>query len=84
MPKLKSSHKRLRTNLKARMRNKAVRTRMRGAIKQVHQASDQTSAQAALDQAISVIDRTVKKGVIHKNTGARYKSRLSRRVRTMA
>lgn len=84
MPKLKSSQKRLRTNLKARLRNKAIRTRMRSSIKNVRQAADQDTAQAALQDAISVIDRTVKKGILHKNTGARYKSRLTHFVRGMA
>ena len=84
MPKLKSSQKRLRTNLKARLRNKAVRTRMRSSIKNVRQAEDQDTAQAALQDAISVIDRTVKKGILHKNAGARYKSRLTHFVRGMS
>ena len=84
MPKLKSSQKRLRTNLKARLRNKAIRTRMRSSIKNVRQAADQDTAQAALQDAISVIDRTVKKGILHKNAGARYKSRLTHFVRGMA
>jgi len=84
VPKLKSSRKRLRNSLKIRTRNRAVRSRMRTAIKHVRQAPNQTAAQEALKQAISVIDKTVKKGVIRKNTASRYKSRLSRQVGSMA
>ncbi len=78
MPILKSSKKRLRTNLKARMRNKAIRTRMRTAIKAVRQAEDQASAQEALQLAFSKIDKSAKHNVIHRNMAARYKSRLAR------
>ena len=83
MPTLKSSKKRLRTNLKARMRNKAVRTRMRTAIKAVRQAEDQSSAQEALQRAFSCIDKTAKHKVIHKKMAARYKSRLAHFVQDL-
>ncbi len=84
MPDLKSSQKRLRTSLKARDRNKAIRSRLRTALKRVRQASDRAAAEQALLLAIPVIDKTAKKGVIHRNAAARHKSRLSRLVRTMA
>ncbi len=78
MPKLKSSHKRLRSNLRARLRNKSVRSAMRTHIKRVRQAEDAQSAQQMLPQAMSAIDKAVKKGAVPRNTGSRYKSRLSR------
>ena len=53
---------------------------MRNAIKQVRQAVDADTAQTALGRAVSIIDKTVKKGILHRNTAARYKSRLTRRV----
>ena len=84
MPKLKSAKKRLRTNAKAFERNRASRSRMRTAIKQVRQASDKSTAETALQHAISVVDKTARKGIIHKNTAARYKSRLSHLVQGMA
>lgn len=80
MPNLKSSRKRLRTSLKAAKRNKAVRSAMRTSIKKVRAAQDPAIAQQRLREAMSVIDRTVKKGGVAKNTGSRYKSRLSRLV----
>lgn len=84
MPKLKSSQKRLRINVKARLRNRSIRSHLRTFIKQVRQAGTPDAAQEALQRAISVIDKTAKKGIIHRNTAARYKSRLSHRVRSMA
>ena len=80
MPNLKSSQKRLRASLKARERNRSLRTRMRGAIKRVRQATDPAAAAEALQAAGSIIDRTAQKGVVHRNTAARYKSRLARAV----
>jgi small subunit ribosomal protein S20 len=83
VPKLKSSKKRLITNLKAQARNKTIRTRMRSAIKKVRTAEDKSTAEAALSQAISIVDGTVRKGKLHRNTAARYKSRLSHFVQAM-
>jgi small subunit ribosomal protein S20 len=83
VPKLKSSKKRLRISLKAQMRNKAIRTRMRSAIKKVRTAADKSTAEASLSQAISIVDSTVRKGKLHRNTAARYKSRLSHFVKNM-
>ena len=84
MPKLKSAKKHQITSAKAYVRNRALRSRMRTALRKVRQASDKTSAETALQAAISIIDRTTNKGIIHKNAAARYKSRLSRLVQTMA
>ena len=78
MPTLKSSKKRLRQSQKAAQRNRSTRTAMRSSIKAVRQAPDQATAQQALKQAISLIDRTASKKVIHKKTADRYKSRLTR------
>ncbi len=80
MAHLKSSRKRIRTSQKARLRNVALRSTLRTAIKKVRTAPDPGSAQEALKAAIPVIDRTAQKGVIHANTAARYKSRLTRLV----
>ena len=83
MPKLKSSWKRMRQAQKARLRNKGVRSLLRSTIRKVQTASSKAEAEALLPQAQSVIDKTVKKGVVHRNAAARYKSRLVRYVGTM-
>ena len=83
MPTLKSAKKRLRNSFKAQVRNKAITSRMRTAINRVRTAENKETAEAALSTAISVIDSTVRKGRLHRNTAARYKSRLSHFARSL-
>ena len=66
-----------------RLRNKAVKTRIKNVVANVRQAVDQKSAESALtslNKAKSTIDKGAKKGVIHKKTAARKISRLSKLV----
>ncbi len=84
MPNLRSSRKRLRSSLKARARNKAIRSAVRTAMRKVRASQDPAAAQQRLREAMSVIDKSAKKGAIARNTGARYKSRLSRYVASLA
>lgn len=75
--------KRVRQNEKRRLRNRADRTRLRTQIKKLRQAVDAKNTDEAhklMPGTISLIDLMVKKGLIKKNAGSRYKSRLSRRV----
>jgi len=72
------------------LRRKAVNTRntsaLRSRMKKLREAvqnKDQETARKLLPQVFSSIDQAVKKGTIHKNTGSRYKSRLSRQVARM-
>ncbi|MCC7260974.1 MAG: 30S ribosomal protein S20 [Candidatus Latescibacteria bacterium] len=84
MPKLKASKKSLIQSEKAQIRNRATRTAMRSAIKAVRTADDPATAKQALVKAASRIDKTAKKGVIHKKTADRYKSRLTKLVQKLA
>lgn len=84
MPTLKASKKSLLQNRKAQARNRATRTAMRSAIKAVRTAADPAVAARALVKATSQIDKTAKKGVIHKKTASRYKSRLTKLVQKLA
>lgn len=82
----KSAEKRARQNEKRRLRNKAVKTRIKHITKEVRLASAESAKDAAMDKmnaAQSLIDKAVKKGVIHKKTAARKISRLSRLVNTI-
>ncbi len=82
----KSAEKRARQNEKRRVRNKAVKTRIKHLTKEVRLASGDASkekALAKLNAAQSIIDKALKKGVIHKKTAARKISRLSRLVNTI-
>ncbi len=81
MPNIKSAEKRQRTSAKSAERNKAARSRMRGAIKKVRQSSSPEEATTALEHATSLLDRAAAKRLIHPNKAARLKSRLSARIR---
>ncbi len=79
----KQARKRHRQSLERRMRNKAVRTRVRHQMRKMRRAIDDKDAGAVktlLPETLSVIDVAWRKGVIHRNTAARYKSRLSRQA----
>lgn len=80
MANIKSQKKRILTNAKAAARNKAVRaevrTRVKTAIADGDPSSDATRA------AMSKIDRAAAKGIMHKNTAARKKSRLMKQLQT--
>ena len=84
MPAYKSARKQVKVSRKRHLRNIAARSAMKTAIKKVRTINDPTTAQDILRQTVSLIDKTVKKGVIHPNTGARYKSHLTRFVNKIA
>jgi small subunit ribosomal protein S20 len=81
----KSALKRARQNELSRLRNKAVKTRVKSTVKDVRFSVEESSngdVMAKLNAAQSLIDKASKKGVIHKNTAARKISRLSKLVST--
>ncbi|HKY22677.1 MAG TPA: 30S ribosomal protein S20 [Vicinamibacterales bacterium] len=76
-----------RQNLVHRERNRKYRSQLRSALKQIRafiddpkSAKDQAAAKKHVNEAISLIDKMAGKGIIHRNTASRYKSRLSARV----
>jgi small subunit ribosomal protein S20 len=80
---IKSQIKRNRQNEKARQRNKAVRSALKTSQKKVRAASDSGDLEAAQTQAREAsraLDRAASKGVLHKRTAARKKSRMARAV----
>jgi len=80
------SRKRARQAEKCRQHNAPIRSRFRTAIKKVQAAisgGDKSAAEAAYKDAVSIIDRTQSKGLIHANKAARHKSRLNAQVRGM-
>ena len=78
----KSALKRANQNEVRRIRNRAVKTRVKNVIKEVRQAAAgtaaDTTAAATLLTAQSAIDKAVKKGVLHKRTAARKIARLAK------
>lgn len=82
---IKSQIKRNRQNEKRRSRNRAVRSEMSTRCKTaLAAASSGGSAEEELRAAVKRIDKAAAKGVIHKNTAARRKSRLIARARELA
>jgi len=78
-----SALKRARQTEKRTMANRANTSQLRTALRKFRQAlhsGDSAQAKAQFSNTVSMIDKAVKKGVIHKNTAARYKSRLNKRV----
>lgn len=77
----KSAIKAHRQDVKRRLRNRAHRTRLRSQVKKLRAAlgsGDAAGARGLLQATLSLVDRSVKHGVLHRNAAARTKSRLSR------
>ena len=86
MANIKSQKKRILTNEKARLRNNAVKSELKTAIRAVNTAvesSDKDAAAAALVAASRKLDKAVSKGVLHKNNAANRKSAISKKVNAL-
>ncbi|HEY7111313.1 MAG TPA: 30S ribosomal protein S20 [Thermoanaerobaculia bacterium] len=77
MANIQSAEKRMRQTARRQKRNRGVRTRLRSTLKTYRSASEKDQSQM-IGATVSEIDRALKKGVIHRNAAARYKSRLAR------
>ena len=86
MANIKSAKKRIRVAAKRQARNKHIKSGTKTAIKKVTVAAKagDTATKDLLVQAISSIDKACSKGVFHKNTAARKKSRLTKMVNKAA
>ena len=83
MANLKSAIKRIRTNDKKCIQNQSFKSDMRSQIKKVEsliEANDSENANAAFQLAVKKIDKTIQRGIIHKNNGNRQKARLAKRL----
>ena len=77
MANIKSQKKRIRTNEKARVRNRAVRSELKTLIKNVNAAVEEGNAEAAkaaASRAYKRLDQVAAKGIIHKNQAANRKA----------
>ena len=82
-----SALKRHRQNEKRRVRNRAIKTRLRHLVREVRTAvtnRDSDGAVKTLAQAVRALDKAVTKGALHRNNAARRISRLARAVRQTA
>ncbi len=83
MANIKSQKKRILTNEKARLRNKAVKSSLKTAIRRFHEAADTGETEKATEAARAAnrqLDKAASKGVIHKNQAANRKSSISKRA----
>ena len=79
----KSALKANRQNIKRREHNREMRSKLRTALKAIRaslDAKDITAAKAALSATVSIVDKMATKGIIHRNTAGRYKSRIASRL----
>ncbi|MEE4592301.1 30S ribosomal protein S20 [Streptomyces sp. DSM 41524] len=86
MANIKSQIKRNKTNEKARLRNKAVKSELKTAIRRTREAvaaGDAEKAAEAIRIAARKLDKAVSKGVLHKNNAANKKSALAQQVSSL-
>ncbi|GBC92582.1 30S ribosomal protein S20 [bacterium HR15] len=79
MPNTKSAEKALRKSRERYLRNRSTKSAIKTytrRVKELAERGDREGALAALRRAISLIDKAVKRGILHRNAGARRKSRL--------
>lgn len=84
--KSRSVLKQQRKNERRRLINKANKSRLRTAIKKLREAIEEKNVEFAnkfSKEVFALIDRAVKKGTIHENTGSRYKSRLQKQLNSL-
>ncbi|MGY6498494.1 MAG: 30S ribosomal protein S20 [Microcella sp.] len=83
MANIKSQIKRIKTNLKAQERNKAVKSELKTAVRNTRKAiaaGDKEAATVALKTASKKLDKAASKGVIHQNQAANRKSAMAKQV----
>ncbi|GAA1398708.1 30S ribosomal protein S20 [Luteococcus peritonei] len=86
MANIKSQMKRIKTNEKARQRNKAVKSGLRTAVRRFNEAvaaGDNEKATTLAQAANRALDKAASKGVIHKNQAANRKSAISLKAKSL-
>lgn len=85
MPNNAAAEKRMRQERKRRLHNRMVKSIVKTEITKARQAIDtgSESAEEAVREAVSELDRAAKKGVIHRNNAARRKSRLMKQLNSI-
>jgi len=80
----KSAKKRIRSNKKKQVRNKAALSKIKTLVKKVYETEDKAKAETLLKEASATLDKQATKGRIHKNNVARKKSALTKHVSKLA
>ena len=87
MPNIKSAKKRVKVTAVKTLRNKMFKSQMKTIIKKFYAAvesGDKAAAMAAYKPAVIVIDKAVKRNIIHKNAAAHKKSQFAVAINKMA
>ncbi|MBN1130499.1 MAG: 30S ribosomal protein S20 [Chitinispirillaceae bacterium] len=84
MQRHKSAEKAARKSKKANTINRALSSRIKTAVKNVLLSKDKTTGQEELKKTYSIIDKSVKVGLLHSNNAANKKSKLSRHVNALS
>lgn len=87
LPNIKSSIRSVKTDAELNAKNSAVKSSIRKAVRKLNEAIEAGQTEEAknlLTNAVSGFDKAVQKGIVHKNTAARKKSRLAQKVNAMA
>ncbi|WP_158943543.1 30S ribosomal protein S20 [Granulicella sp. S190] len=82
-----SSLKRARQTVAKTAVNRSNKSKLRGTLRQLRESlakGDHTAATTQYRETASILDKSVQKGILHKNTASRYKSRLNARVKAVA
>ncbi len=86
MANIKSQLKRIKTNEKARLRNKAVKSSLKTSVRKFREAADagdRDTAVQAMTTASRELDKAASKGVIHSNQAANRKSAMAKRAASL-
>ncbi len=80
----KSAKKRIRTNERRRVINKSNESRIKSLVKKTLSSTNKEEVEKVYKNAVSIIDRSVTKGIIHKNNAARKKAALTKYLNGLA
>jgi small subunit ribosomal protein S20 len=84
LPNIKSSERSVKTDALRRVRNFSVKSSIKTAARKINSNMPAAEVQPLLSKASSLIDKAAKRGILHKNTAARKKSRLAKRANKLA
>lgn len=80
MPNTKSAKKRLRQNEHRRLHNRSIRSEIRTRTRRILEMESSEEAQGALSELYTLLDRSARKHIFHRNFAARRKAQLARHV----
>jgi len=86
MPQLKSAIKRVKTSEKSHLRNMSYKSKIKSSIKKFNLAISEKKKEESIKyfkDTVSILDKSVSKGILPKNTASRQKSNLTKKLNTL-